>query len=98
MEIELPSGCNIINSASSFLNYTNNNRTRALYYIVDGQVFKSSETYSNVGFDYSGTCLSTGDLIYKPEYSDFWLPFTSIVAFVFILGLIYHIIIRRLLP
>lgn len=98
MNVQLPSGCNIINSATSFYNYTNNNRTRALYYIYDGQAIKSNETTNQYGYDYTGTCLATGDLIYKPEYKDFLLPLASVVMFCFILGLIYHIIVKRLMP
>lgn len=98
MNVELPIGCNVLNSSSSFYNYTNNNRTRSLYYIYDGQAIKSNETYNQYGYDYSGTCLSTGDLTYKPEYKEFLMPFTSILAFIFILWLVYRIFIRRLLP
>lgn len=32
------------------------------------------------------------------EYSEFWFPVVSIIAFCFIVGLLYKIIIKRLLP
>lgn len=99
MNVELPeTGCNILISESSFYNYSFDSRTRQRYFIYDGQPHLQSSDYSQYGYTYNGTCLHTGDLIYKPEYKDFWMPLTSLLVFVFILGLIYHIIIKRLLP
>lgn len=99
MEVILPdNGCNILISSTSFYNYSVNRKRRRTYQIYDGKAFMSSEFNSDIALDYSGTCLHTGDLIYKPEYKDFIFPFASIVAFIFVLGLVYHIIIKRLLP
>ena len=99
MDVQLPtSGCNIINSATSFYNYSPDSRTRDNYVIYDGKIFLQSSTYNQYGYTYSGTCLHTGDLVYKPEYKDFIMPFVAIVAFIFILSLVYKIIIKRLLP
>lgn len=67
MNVDLPSGCNIINSSTSFYNYTNSGRTRSLYYIYDGQAILSNSTTATNPYTYTGDCLSTGDLIYKPE-------------------------------
>lgn len=72
MDVELPSGCNIINSSTSFYNYTNSNRTRTLYYIVDGKAFVSSSNTASTPYTYTGTCLTTGDLVYKPELEVFF--------------------------
>lgn len=94
MNVDLPNGCNIINSATSFYNYTNNNRTRALYYIYEGKAFKANEITNNYGFDYTGTCLSTGSLIYKPELKIYF----PVIAFIIICGaflLAYKIVLWR---
>ena len=80
MDVELPEGCNIINSSSSFYNYTNNNRTRALYYIYEGKALKANESFNQYGYDYSGTCLVTGDLVYQPDQKEVWFPIVSIIV------------------
>ena len=99
MNVQLPtSGCNIINSATSFYNYSSDGHTRDAYVIYDGKPLLQSSTYSQYGYSYTGTCLHTGDLVYKPEYKDFIMPFYGFLAFVFILWLVYRIIIKRLLP
>lgn len=68
MNVDLPTtGCNILNSATSFYNYSPDTRTRSLYYIYEGKALKSSEAYNQYGYTYTGTCLITGDLVYKPE-------------------------------
>lgn len=68
MDVVLPStGCNIINSATSFYNYSNDGRTRDTYVIYEGVAHLQSSNYNQYGYNYTGTCLSTGDLTYKPE-------------------------------
>lgn len=68
MNVELPTtGCNIINSSTTFYNYSPDGRTRTYYVIYDGKAIKQSETYNQYGYSYSGDCLNTGDLLYKPE-------------------------------
>lgn len=68
MDVVLPSsGCNIINSSSSFYNYSSDGHTRSSYIIYDGEAIKQSEAYNQYGYSYSGDCLITGDLKYKPE-------------------------------
>lgn len=99
MDVVLPStGCNILNSSTTFYNYSQDSRTRQTYIIFDGEAFLQSSTYNQNGYNYSGTCLTTGDLVYKPEYKDFIFPFCALISFIFILGLVYKIIIKRLLP
>lgn len=98
MEVELPAtGCNILRSDSSFYNYSDDSRTRQTFYIYDGAAHKESESYSQYGYNYSGTCLETGDLIYKPEIQ-IYFQFLSFVLVFFAFFLIYRFIIRRLLP
>lgn len=95
MNVELPTtGCNIINSSTSFYNYTNNNRTRTLYYIYDGKAIKSSETTNTYGWDVTGTCLNNGDIIYKPELK-IYFPLISfcVVCAAFLLA--YKIVLWR---
>lgn len=99
MEVVLPdSGCNILTSDSTFYNYSVNHKRRRTYVIFNGVAHLSAESNLETGYTYTGTCLTTGDLIYKPEYKDFIFPFASMVSFIFVLGLVYHIIIKRLLP
>lgn len=68
MNVELPTtGCNIINSSTTFYNYSSDGRTRTSYVIYDGKALKQAETYNQYGYSYTGDCLNTGDLLYKPE-------------------------------
>lgn len=98
MEVQLPStGCNIINNATSFYNYSQDGRTRDVYYIYEGVPYLQSSSYNQYGYTYSGTCLQTGDLIYKPELQVYY-PALSILLFLVILSVIYHLIIKRLMP
>lgn len=98
MDVNLPTtGCNILNSANSFYNYSNGNRTRATYYIYEGVAHLQSTTTSTTAYTVTGTCLNTGDLVYRPEIGVHF-EFMSIVAVALILMLIYHLIFKRLLP
>lgn len=98
MNVELPdTGCNILISSTSFYNYSSDRRTRQTYYIYEGVPHLQSSTYNQYGYDYSGTCLNTGDLVFRPEVQVYF----PALAFIFVLILslvIYHIIIKRLLP
>lgn len=85
MNVELPNtGCNIINSSTSFYNYHSDGRTRDTYIIYDGRAILQSTSTSQYGYNYNGECLSTGDLVYKPEVKDFWMPHMAIGAFLII--------------
>lgn len=98
MDVELPSsGCNILTGANSFYNYSLDGRTRQTFAIYEGQVKMVSETYNQYGYTYTGTCLSTGDLVYKPELK-IYFSFISAIIFIFSLYLIYRVIFKRLLP
>lgn len=98
MEVELPStGCNIITSSTSFYNYSTDGRTRDTYYIYEGVAHLQSSTYNQYGYTYTGTCLQTGDLVYKPELLVYY-PVMSLFIFLLILSIIYNVIIKRLLP
>lgn len=98
MDVELPSyGCNIINSSTTFYNYSNNNRTRETYIIYDGVAHLQATQTNQTGYNYTGTCLNTGDLVYKPEL-DVYFPVISFCVVCFILLMIYRIFIKRLLP
>lgn len=98
MDVSLPSsGCNILISSNSFYNYSNDRRTRQRYYIYDGVAKLESSTTSSYTYDYSGTCLHTGDLVYRPELKVYF----PILSFLLVFGItifIYHLIIKRLLP
>lgn len=98
MDVELPTtGCNILTSSTSFYNYSSDRHTRQRYYIYDGVAHLESSTYSQYGYDYTGTCLDTGDLVYRPEIQVYF-PFLAALMVLFALFLIYKVIIKRLLP
>lgn len=98
MNVDLPeTGCNIIASATSFYNYSPDARTRQTYVIYEGQAHLQSSAYSQYGYSYSGDCLSTGDLVYKPELTIYY-PLASFCLISFALILIYKLIIKRLMP
>lgn len=98
MDVQLPTtGCNILISADSFYNYSVDSHTRERYYIYEGVAHRQSSDYSQYGYTYTGTCLSTGDLVYKPELQ-IYFPFLSMLLFGFTLWLIWRTIIRSLLP
>lgn len=93
MNVELPSeGCNIINSATTFYNYSADSRTRDTYIIYDGKAIKQSSSYNQYGYTYTGECLNTGDLVYKPEVKDFWMPHMAIGAFLIIVIMIFKLL------
>lgn len=97
MNVQLPTtGCNILNNATMLYNYSPDNRTRSTYTVYDGVLHLSSVSTSVQGYNYTGTCLVTGDLVYKPEYDVVFHFFAfSLVAFCFIL--VYLILFKRFL-
>ena len=98
MNVELPeTGCNIINSATSFYNYSSDGKTRQTYVIYDGVAFLQNSSTSQYGYTYSGTCLVTGDLVYKPEI-DVYFSFIAFSLVILALIFIYKIIFKRLMP
>lgn len=98
MDVQLPSsGCNILISDSSFYNYSSDSKTRERYYIYDGKAFKAESVYNQYGYTYSGDCLSTGSLVYRPEL-EVYFPVISFILVCALFLFIYHIFIKRLLP
>lgn len=96
MDVVLPStGCNIINSATTFYNYSEDLRTRDTYVIFDGKAIKQSSSTSQYGYSYSGECLVTGDLVYKPEYKEFIFPYISIITSCVLFYLAYRLIVHK---
>lgn len=97
MNVELPStGCNIINNATTFYNYSTDNKTRETYIIYDGKALLQSSTYNQYGYTYSGDCLDTGDLVYKPELRVYF-PITAFIIIMIITLIIYKVILERFL-
>lgn len=91
MNVELPTtGCNVINSSTTFYNYSNDSRTRETYIIYDGQAKLQSSSYNQYGYTYSGDCLSTGDLIYKPEIK-IYFEFISLFILLCCFGLALYL-------
>lgn len=96
MDVELPStGCNVLISADSFYNYSPDSRTRERYYIYEGVAHRQSSDYSQYGYTYTGTCLNTGDLVYKPELKEVFFPLISIASFSVIVYLAYRLILHH---
>lgn len=95
MNVDLPTtGCNILISNTSFYNYSPDRRTRQRYYIYDGVAHLESSISSTYGYDYTGTCLNTGDLVYRPELKIYF----PVIAFIIICAAIllaYKIVIWR---
>lgn len=89
--MELPTtGCNILNNSTSFYNYSTDRRTRQTWNIYEGVAHKTAETTSQYGYDYSGTCLETGDLVFKPELK-VWFPIVSFLMFVSICIFVFRL-------
>lgn len=98
MDVALPTtGCNIINNSTTFYNYSPDAKTRNIYVIYDGKALLQSSSYNQYGYSYTGDCLVTGDLVYKPEL-EVYFPALAFCSICFILIMIYRIFIKRLLP
>lgn len=98
MNVELPSsGCNVINSSTTFYNYSSDSRTRETYVIYDGVAHLQASQTNQYGYTYSGTCLHTGDLVYHPELQ-VQFPIYSLFIVVLLTVLVYRVMIKRLLP
>lgn len=98
MNVELPStGCNIIQSSTTFYNYSSDSRTRETYVIYDGVAHRQSSNTSSYPYTYTGDCLHTGDLVYKPEL-EIYFPILSFCLCCVIGLLVYNIFLKRLLP
>lgn len=98
MDVVLPAtGCNIISNSTTFYNYSPDRRTRETYVIYDGKAILQSTATNQQGYNYTGTCLVTGDLVYKPEL-DVYFPIISFCICCAILLFIYNLFIKRLLP
>ena len=95
MEVELPTyGCNIINSANTFYNYSTDGHTREYWIIYEGKALLQSSTYNQYGYTYTGTCLTTNDLIYKPELK-IYMPIFSFMIVCAAILLAYKIVLWR---
>lgn len=98
MDVQLPStGCNIINSSTSFYNYHVDGHTRDSYVIYEGKAFLQSTSTSQYGYTYTGTCLHTGDFVYRPELQVYF-PVVQFGLALCVVLLIYKIFLKRLLP
>lgn len=97
MNVELPdTGCNIISSSTTFYNYSPDNKTREAYVIYDGKALLQSSSYNQYGYSYSGACLNTGDLVYRPELKGVWFPIAGLVAILFIYRFVFRLFRGRL--
>lgn len=97
MNVELPNtGCNILDGDSVVYNYSTDGHTRTKYTIYEGVAQMSSTSTSSYGYTYSGTCLVTGDLVYKPE-TEVYFTFIAGMMIGVALYIIYKIILERFL-
>ncbi len=95
MDVVLPAtGCNIINSNTTFYNYSPDSRTRSSYVIYDGKAILQSTSTNQYGYTYTGDCLVTGDLTYKPEL-EVYLPVISFILICAAILLAYKIVLWR---
>lgn len=96
MYVDLPvEGCNILNSSTSLYNYSVDGRTRTQYALYDGNLYKVAESYNQYGYTYTGTCLSTGDLVYKPEIK-IYFEFIAGTVVGIIFYLLFQLIIKKI--
>lgn len=93
MEIEIPSGgCFIASGYNTFDHYISNQRIR--YYLNDNKFVRgTSSSYTNLPTGYH--CLSTGDLVYKPEVPVYF-SFMSFCLIAFAGILFFNIVIKKL--
>lgn len=93
MEVEIPSGgCFIASGSNTFAHYLNNQRIT--YYLYDGKLVRgSNSSYTNMPSGYH--CLSTGDLVYKPEIPVYF-SFMSMCIVAFSGILLYNLVIKKL--
>lgn len=96
MYVDLPTtGCNVIQSSTSFYNYSPDRRTRQNYVLIDGIAYLQSVSYNEYGYNYSGTCLNSGDLVYKPELKIYFEGIAFVICT--LIGiLLYNLVIKRL--
>lgn len=94
MEIQLPSnGCTIF--YGSYVDHYLNNTRRRYYINNDKLVLNNTSSYNSIP---SGSnCISTGDLVYKPEMA-IEFPFLAFGLIAFAIFMVYKVIIKRLLP
>ena len=94
MEIQIPSnGCSIY-YGTYIDHYQGNVRTR--YYLQNEKLVKnSSSSYNSMPSGYS--CISQGDLTYKPELK-IWFPFLSFALILVCAILLYKIFLKRIMP
>lgn len=94
MDVVLPdTGCNILHASNGFYNYSDDGYNRKDYVIYDGIAYKVADNNSSYIYHYSGTCLHTGDLVYKPELKEVWFPLTAVFVSLLILVLAYKLIL-----
>ena len=95
MNVELPNtGCNIINTNTTFYNYSTDGRTRETYVIYEGKALLQATNTNQYGYNYTGTCLNTGDLVYKPEIQ-IYFPFIASIIIMTAILLAYKIVLWR---
>lgn len=94
MEIQIPTnGCSIF--YGSYIDHYYNGVRRRYYINNEKLVLSNTSSYNTMPSGY--TCLSQGDITYKPE-NQVWFPALSLALIVFALSLVYKIIIKRLFP
>lgn len=92
MEVVLPeTGCNI-KTDTGFYNISTDGSVKENYQIYYGRSYL--ESVENGTFTYTGTCLETGDLVYKPEL-EVYFELVAIFCVSFILYFLYKITIGR---
>lgn len=92
MNVELPNtGCNILYANNTIYNYSDDRHIRSQYNIYDGKIFLTGTSTSGYGYDVTGTCLVTGDLVYKPEIKVYF-EIISVIIFYLIVRLVFRLL------
>lgn len=90
MNVQLPeTGCNIITDSDAFVNYSPDSRTRTSYIIYEGVAKKQQSTYNQYGYSYTGDCLVTGDLVYRPQDTIYFEVLAILMAILILFVPIY---------
>lgn len=69
---------------------------RYYYKLIDGQMLLFQDYGTNNFTKPTGIkCLQTGDLVYKPEYKEFFFPICSVFVCLFIFWLAYRLMLHK---
>ena len=88
--------CNAVSSDSVIYGYSNNNKTRHTYVLIEDKYVKTQTSTNNYGYDITPyRCFSTQELESLAAESNYYTPFYGVVALAIsalVLGLVWFCI------